>query len=106
MSGFVALSNVLASSSEGSLTFFCKGCDQPHSVQYGAGPGPCWGFNGNLEKPTFTPSVLVSWHEGSVKKVCHSFVTDGHIQYLADCTHILAGKTVDLADWKSNWEAW
>jgi len=31
--------------------------------------------------------------------VCHSFVTDGRIQFLGDCTHTLAGQTVDLPDW-------
>ena len=28
----------------------------------------------------------------------HSYVTDGRIQYLSDCTHPLAGQTVDLPD--------
>ena len=27
---------------------------------------------------------------------CHSFVTDGRIQFLSDSTHVLAGQTVDL----------
>jgi hypothetical protein len=31
--------------------------------------------------------------------VCHSFVTDGKIQFLSDCTHALAGQTVALPDW-------
>jgi hypothetical protein len=31
--------------------------------------------------------------------VCHSFVTDGRIQFLGDCTHALAGQTVDLPEW-------
>ena len=30
--------------------------------------------------------------------VCHSFVTDGRIQFLGDCTHDLAGHTVELPD--------
>lgn len=33
-----------------------------------------------------------------VKTVCHSFVTDGNIQFLDDCTHELKGKTVPLED--------
>lgn len=28
--------------------------------------------------------------------VCHSFVFDGEIRFLGDCTHALAGKTVPL----------
>jgi len=31
-------------------------------------------------------------------QVCHSFVTDGRIQFLGDCTHNLAGQTVDLPE--------
>ena len=34
-----------------------------------------------------------------INTVCHSFVTDGRIQFLADCTHALAGQTVDLPEW-------
>ncbi len=33
---------------------------------------------------------------GSVR--FHSFVVDGHIQFLGDCTHELAGQTVDIPD--------
>lgn len=31
-------------------------------------------------------------------KVCHSFVRNGKIEYLNDCTHELAGQTVELLD--------
>lgn len=100
-------------------TFRCPGCNEAHTVQTSAGG---WGFNGSAEKPTFTPSVLVRTghhapgHSGNcwctynaehpdkpapfTCKVCHSFVTDGQIQFLSDCTHELAGKTVPLPDWK------
>jgi len=27
---------------------------------------------------------------------CHSFITDGQIKFLGDCTHELAGQTVAL----------
>ncbi|WP_011298542.1 DUF6527 family protein [Cupriavidus necator] len=60
---------------------------------------PHWGFNGDFENPTLTPSVLQWWGgEGTEvpKHVCHSFVTNGRIQFLGDCTHALAGQTVDL----------
>jgi hypothetical protein len=33
-----------------------------------------------------------------VPNVCHSFVTDGRIQFLTDSNHALAGQTVDLPD--------
>lgn len=60
-----------------------------------------WTFNGDVEKPTFTPSMLVN-SEIDYKKYnlerCHSFVTDGKIQFLSDCSHSLAGQTVELTD--------
>ena len=63
-----------------------------------------WKFNGDFERPTFTPSMLVKPYsttraDGSIVKLvnqCHSFVTDGRIQYLGDCEHEMAGQTVDL----------
>ncbi|MGB3043671.1 MAG: DUF6527 family protein [Xanthobacteraceae bacterium] len=104
----------------GVLMFWCPGCDGAHQVQVGEGGGPRWGFNSNYEKPTFTPSVLIRsghyvpgqdgkecWctYEKRIGKsapfacsVCHSFVRDGQIQFLSDCTHALAGQTVPLRD--------
>lgn len=63
-----------------------------------------WGFNGDLDRPTLTPSVFCQWDqwqgEDKPKKhhVCHSFVSDGRIQFLDDCTHALAGQTIDLPE--------
>lgn len=91
----------------GRVQFFCFGCKCPHYVNVAhcdTNPQrPVWGFNGSYEKPTFTPSVLVDLGQG---RVCHSFVTDGRIQYLTDSFHELAGQTVDLkavAEWPDEW---
>ena len=101
---------VAKKTSDGALTFKCPGCDERHKVMVGEGPGPRWGWNGSLDKPTFTPSVLVTWNEPSdieaefddpskdKKLVCHSFVRDGNIEFLQDCSHGLAGKTVPLPE--------
>lgn len=86
--------------------FTCPGCDRSHHVTTG------WTFNGNVDRPTFQPSILVQGVEDITDEeharimagekieprpyVCHSFVTDGRIQYLGDCTHAMAGTTVDL----------
>jgi hypothetical protein len=103
------------------LHFWCPGCDEPHQIRT-APTG--WGWNGDLVKPTFTPSVLVTsghYAQGSDSQTtgecwcnleartgekphwqcmcCHSFVTDGRIQFLGDCTHALANQTVDLPAW-------
>lgn len=89
--------------------FKCPGCDTLHSIDTN---GPIkWGWNGSLERPTITPSVLC-WlvhnadeDEEERKYVdsrrCHSFVTDGRIQFLPDCGHALAGQTVDLPEMKN-----
>lgn len=93
----------------GLLLFKCPGCDMDHHVYYGSGPGPRWTWNGSADKPTFSPSVLThfnQWNPRGVPReqqtlqecVCHIFVTDGQIQFLGDCTHKLAGRTVELPD--------
>lgn len=38
------------------LKFYCQGCKQLHRVNN------LWGFNGNYEKPTLSPSILVKGH--------------------------------------------
>lgn len=84
------------------IGFKCPGCKTAHWIQHGSEDGPNWGFNGSLDSPTFTPSVLVTYpgkdagQDGAPPAVCHSFVTDGQIQFLSDCTHSLAGQTVPL----------
>lgn len=99
------LSRLLRSAQNGGLLFRCPGCACAHQVTVGEGSGPRWGYNGNPDAPTFTPSVLVTYNgpdagvDGAPQAVCHSFVTDGRIQFLSDCTHALAGQTVDLPDY-------
>jgi hypothetical protein len=105
----------------GRLVFWCPGCDAAHTVSVAPGH---WSYNGNPEAPTFSPSVLarsghhMDGHDGrscwctynadqvasgkepsSFKcRRCHSFVSNGMIQFLDDCSHALAGHTVPLAD--------
>jgi Family of unknown function (DUF6527) len=87
---------------------FCPACQTGHKFDRG------WIFNGDLEKPTFSPSILVCGVEPVTEDercrilrgeeikprplVCHSFVREGRIEFLGDCTHALAGQTVDLPD--------
>lgn len=79
------------------VSFQCPGCDDVHQVVVETPNG--WGFNGDLDLPTFTPSVLCRMPYRDNVHICHSFVTDGRIQFLDDCTHDLAGQTVDLPEW-------
>ena len=60
-----------------------------------------WTFNGDYEKPTFRPSMLMQYpienpETGHVRE--HFFVTDGKIHYLQDCHHDMAGETVDMIE--------
>lgn len=76
---------------------WCPACDDLVCIS------DAWGFNGDLDKPTFTPSLLtqIEFTDGR-RHVCHSFVTDGMWNYLSDSTHAMAGQTapmVDLPDW-------
>ena len=74
--------------------FHCEGCGNSHFVRV-RGPKPCWKVHGVEEdKPTVSPSIRVR----AGRHICHSFVKDGKIQYLNDCTHELAGKTVEIPD--------
>ena len=89
------------------IGFKCPGCKTTHWIQHGADSGPNWGWNGSLDRPTFTPPVLVTYNGPDAgvppapPAVCHSFVTDGQIQFLGDCTHDLTGQTVDLPEYSS-----
>lgn len=56
---------------------------------------PSWDWDGNLQKPTLSPSILTG--KGS-KNVCHSFLRAGVFEFLTDCTHSLAGKKVEMPD--------
>lgn len=77
--------------------FNCPGCRREHPFtvrQDGGHPG--WAFDGNLERPTFTPSLRVL--DGSGGTECHLFVTAGKIMFCGDSPHHLAGQTVDMID--------
>jgi hypothetical protein len=76
------------------LVFFCPGCKEEHAFN------STWTYNGDADKPTASPSILVSGG-GDATYCCHSFIRDGRIEFLGDCSHELAGQTVDLPDLES-----
>ncbi|CAN7331018.1 DUF6527 family protein [Variovorax sp. LjRoot84] len=105
------------------VTFECPGCGYSHTLPTqetppGVTTAPRWTFNGDYDRPTLTPSILsraetwtppvtpenldewkrAPWPQAKVAGICHSFVTDGRIQFLGDCTHALAGQTVELEE--------
>lgn len=82
------------------FSFWCPGCEGFHGFRIRPherfADEPVWHFDGNLEAPTFSPSLRVRGSGG--RTLCHLFVRDGKIEYCADSPHALAGKTVPLPD--------
>lgn len=74
---------------------WCPACEQQHPLP------DVWKFNGDVNKPTFSPSFSQTFTPDKVideyfgkggipvsKQVkCHYFVTDGNIQFLPDSWH-------------------
>lgn len=74
--------------------FECPGCGFAHLFDHR------WAFNGDVDRPTFTPSLLVNANALAPElPVCHLFMTDGKIRFLEDSTHSLAGQVVDAPPW-------
>jgi hypothetical protein len=81
--------------------FDCPGCGYSHGIfiKKEGYSGPTWEFNGDMDKPTINPSINHTMMSGKVlMHRCHSFVKNGKIQYLSDCTHKLVGQTVELPE--------
>jgi len=92
-------SNICKPTDDGRLLFICPGCRLNHQVPV---EGPhAWLWNGSLSQPTFSPSILVQYGPADTDARCHSFVANGMIQFLPDCSHELKGQTVPLPAWGS-----
>lgn len=79
------------------IVLHCPGPIPTRMLPVGVNHG--WKWNGDTEKPTITPSIRTSYLEyGKKEVICHSYVTDGKIQFLDDCTHVFAGQTLDLLE--------
>lgn len=111
------LSNVLRSAKNircggRTLIFFCPACKIAHSVYVDGDntKGPQWTFNGDVDKPTFYPSIKLHWSEGVDiydetddkininERLCHLFIENGVIYFCNDCTHELKGKSVPMVE--------
>lgn len=75
---------------EGRYFHWCPGCNAMHQLP------DRWTFDGNLGRPTFTPSFL---HDGSrPERRCHYILTAGILNFCGDCHHALKGQSVPLPD--------
>lgn len=87
------------------LSFHCPACRYGHAVAVNgrtmpnsAGESVSWSWNGSYDRPTFSPSLLINQEKQGGYPLCHSIVTDGKIKFLADCTHAMAGQTVEMEE--------
>lgn len=94
------------------LGFYCPGCGHRHFINDketkipNLPEGHIWTFNGDFDKPTIRASILTySYRKNPITGIydieidrCHSFITDGKIEFLSDCMHTLAGQTVELPE--------
>ena len=95
------VSPILRSAGNGRYFHWCPACEEMHQIYSVSG----WTFNGDLEKPTFSPSFK---HGGNrtvnvdgrwagewvrdaggnlVDGTCHYIITDGRIQFCPDSWH-------------------
>jgi Family of unknown function (DUF6527) len=90
----------------GEYAHWCPACGYEHEIAVARpnGSGAKWSFDGNVEKPTFSPSINLRINTPDMKEynacagttICHYFVRAGKIVFCSDCTHVLKGQTVDL----------
>lgn len=89
------------------LMFACPGCASTrddyeglHMLPITGDPTlrPTWAFDGNLELPTLSPSILTKFNWAGVEYICHSFLTAGVFNFLTDSTHPLSGQQVPIPE--------
>jgi Family of unknown function (DUF6527) len=76
--------------------FQCPGCKIPHDISLSK-----WQWNQNLDFPTISPSINIEIEYSDPSrpsKICHSFVNNGKIKFLPDCTHFLTSQEVELPE--------
>src|SRR6185437_4903983 len=83
---------------------WCPGCQHAHVI-FVSGEHPYWTFNGDVNRPSFQPSIRIFTpaHEDEGEKfqeetICHYFITDGVIEFCGDCRHEMKGQKVALPE--------
>lgn len=90
---------------QGGIAHWCPACEEMHVVYTSKG----WSFDGNLEAPTVTPSLSITYNgpdAGTIREsgqrapfaCCHYNITAGSLIYQADSTHPFANRTVPLPE--------
>lgn len=99
----------LRSVEDAHFAHWCPGCGEMHVIPNS------WAFDGNFERPTINPSVLITgkkivvdddgewtgeWvrdaNGNAIDHRCHYFLHAGELKFCGDSLHALAGQTVSL----------
>lgn len=74
---------------------WCPACQDIHTLP------DRWQFDGNLEKPTFSPSFITRSSTRHGDQICHYTITGGVIHFCSDSTHgnYDAVAMPDLPEW-------
>lgn len=103
----ILLSRKLIESTKGRYLHWCPGCKSRHIVSTDVpnSVGAIWQFDGNVEYPTFTPSVHIPAEAYRIgdsymprRIVCHYTLREGILSFFIDSGHTLAGSTMPLPD--------
>lgn len=85
----------------------CPRCGHLHGlpIDHPNEQGAKWAWDGNVEYPTFMPSVL---SQSGGKIYCHHFVKQGQLEFCGDAPPsdegvAYAGKTVPIPQLPENW---
>jgi Family of unknown function (DUF6527) len=81
------------------LVAWCPGCKTHHPFDLNR-----WQFDGNLEAPTFSPSLLCNADLNNDSQRCHSFVRNGRWEFCSDCWHDLKNQSVPMIAINDDWE--
>lgn len=81
------------------VTMWCPGCNDLHAIwvrdpETGTRPKVEWIWNGNMGQLNVNESILVTGGSENIR--CHSHIKAGQWRFLSDCTHRMAGMTVDM----------
>lgn len=57
-----------------------------------------WSWNGDVERPTLAPSILTEEKWAGKPFRCHSYIKNGIVEFLGDCTHVNKNRTMSLLE--------
>lgn len=88
---------LLTTNIPGDFLHFCPGCDHLHQINTSRKNhlGAQWRFDGNIQQPSFSPSVNIDLGK---KRRCHYTISAGQVTYHSDTTHEYVNKTIVLPD--------